>query len=349
MSKFQDEKSVAVVAAAVPNSAVKTAYQENIAKFQSIVSSLAILELSSDDEINPALMDHIKKLPHFPASTCKRHVYVFRRQDIESSKFIHEIFYNDQGEYKTYLAQEGYKFLLTWYIGGKNKEKFLQDTYNVKTVDIIFNVFENLIKCKSHEQIKDLVGSAIESLAKKEAINLAKIATINSWPDEKELSKDEEVAFKKDLESLKSNIGWFKEESRMYRDLSARILKGSLENYEDFMKDLSCLMQYLREDSKFLMASKQKDLDDRRSYGESERSCWSFPAAYLRSIQKKEPEAFAAIYDKREVFLRDGCEEILRSRSDLGRSPTRPASPRKSQAMAMAVASVEDVFDQKTP
>lgn len=106
----------------------------------------------------------IKKnlVPYFPASSCQRHVYLLKKSDVEKyfalmeadvkykftpqDKAARRILLGLENHHNltTHSAEAAMTYLTKWIAGGLNRQKYLQDTYNVKTVTIGFECFKTL-------------------------------------------------------------------------------------------------------------------------------------------------------------------------------------------------------------
>ena len=249
----------------------------------------------SDEEVTESLTSHIKNIPHFPASTCARHVYIFKKSDVEASEYVQEIFSNRDGEYKTYSNEEAYKFLLTWYVGGKNEKKFLQDTYNPKTVSIIFDVFANLVRYGMNET---MIQNKLTDLA-------AQVAELKK-------EKAEEAKSGTKIKSNDDRIGWLNHESSMYRQLPNRISHSSIEGNLALSTLLEYTFQKLSEDAKIIFSAKQAETKEAKDSGGD--SCWTENTRDLQLLRYMNTDKFNEVMLRRTNFFALKCNEIIEAR-----------------------------------
>lgn len=122
--------------------------------------NLMILEAEHNLLSDPqkATLEQIKKDREFrevflSASSCRRHVYIFRRSDMLEQPVIPELrglaeSTSKAGSLRIYLGMDSLKFLMVWLSGSLNEGKYCNDTYNRKTVNTCVELFENFLQMR---------------------------------------------------------------------------------------------------------------------------------------------------------------------------------------------------------
>ncbi len=140
-----------------------------------------------------AILEQIKKDRDFhevflSASSCRRHVYIFRRSDLLKQSTIpglQELAKSTSTEdnLRVYLKTDALKFLMLWVSGSLNEGKYRNDTYNRKTVNTCVDLFKNFLQMigvtsgnpeafgKEFGKLQNTLDNEIKALRKEAAQN----------------------------------------------------------------------------------------------------------------------------------------------------------------------------------
>ena len=93
-------------------------------------------------------------IPFFPASSCRRLIFIFQKSDIsrEITPRLFDFINKDatiRDTMKIYEGKDGLAFLTMWLSGGLNIRKYHHDTYNKKTANISFDTYKELLNILS--------------------------------------------------------------------------------------------------------------------------------------------------------------------------------------------------------
>lgn len=306
----------------------RTASKEN--EFDDLmIFELSALQAKDDSEFEKdhrgQLVRYLKKCraEFFPASSCKRHVYILRKSDLEESlksardkdkKFLEvELKEKKYDNLNIYFGNDALIFLIKWISGSLNESKFFQDTYNKKTVEIGFNCFKSLYPGKASLEAKELKPDTREESSDREGwikLEAEESKRIKSFFRDKLLHEDRglvpylEKIFT--LTKLLSSVLQSLKESPEFKGLWAgnitklTLSKAAKEDSEFFTEVLECRKKFvdLSANSIFNASFKFESKEDIKSEASVKLSGLTAQIAFLSGIAQKKNEDYKA---KKEV------------------------------------------------